>query len=515
MIYLDKKEAEKILFTKFNFRKFEDNQWNTIGKLLNGERVLFIEKRNYDKSICYKYASIILNGITIVFTPFISTIEKQLQKIKTKTVQANYIYSKQTIEERNHILQEVKQGLWKLLYISPESIHDNELFESILSLSISLVVVEESHCISIWGHDFRRDFKKKVINFVVQLPKELPVLAITSTVTKRVEKDLFRLLEKSKDQTNIGFTKKSIIKGDLLHENFKLFVIKVNSEDEKMIWIAQNIDKFPGTGLLYTGCQLKSDKYTKWFKFLGISCFNKNNCFETEQSEVNVDYLIEDNLKCIVSADEKDIPIEAIDFPFIFHVHVPLSLLHYYQDISRAGKNDDTAYIILFYNENCDNDKSMTLINECFPPISIYENMIEILKSNPLSEVEIIQHLNIDRKQFLKIKEELCEKGIIKENFIDQNSKYEFIIDSQPLNFKKIDELREYKIAELNKMIDYANAESSRTQLLHEYLNTNTIKTNFKNCDNTSEKKLIFNLKDGYNDIFKKFLELYPNNSLY
>ena len=122
-------------------------------------------------------------------------------------------------------------------------------------MKLSMVVVDEAHCISVWGHDFRPAFKR-IINLVKLLPKNLPVLATTATATKRVEKDITEQIG-----NNI-----SVLRGNLMRDNFKLFVIKVNSEDEKLIWLGQNIGKIDGSGILYAGTRVDTEVYSKWIE---------------------------------------------------------------------------------------------------------------------------------------------------------------------------------------------------------------------------------------------------------
>lgn len=241
---MTRSECKILLQETFKLPAFYDEQWKTIEKILNGERVLLIEKTpGFGESLCFQFpATAPLKGTTVIFSPLIALMRDQVKKLQSLGITAKCINSEQSIEENFLIINEAKQGeKVKILYIAPERQENSEWIEATRQMDLSMIVVDEAHCISAWGHDFRPAFKR-IINLVKLLPKGLPVLATTATATKPVEQDIA-------NQIGNGI---SIIRGNLMRDNFKLFVIKVNSEDEKMIWLGENMKKLPGSGILYT-----------------------------------------------------------------------------------------------------------------------------------------------------------------------------------------------------------------------------------------------------------------------
>ena len=232
-------QAEIHLQNTFNLPSFFDGQWETIEKILNGERVLLIEKTGFGKSLCFQFPATVFAGTTVIFSPLIALMRDQVKKLTTLGISAKCIISEQTPEENTQIIEDAKKGKIKILYIAPERQENNEWIEATKEMDLSMVVVDEAHCISVWGHDFRPAFKR-IISLVNLLPKGLPLLATTATATKRVERDIA-------NQIGEGVT---VIRGNLMRENFKLFVVKVNSEDEKMIWLGKNIEQMPGSGII-------------------------------------------------------------------------------------------------------------------------------------------------------------------------------------------------------------------------------------------------------------------------
>ena len=209
-------ESEKILKNKFKIDCFYDTQWLVIQKILNGDRVLLIEKTGFGKSLCFQFPALFFEGTTIVFTPLIALMRDQVNKLNELGIKAKCINSNQDSETNTRIITEALNNEIKILYIAPERMENIEWLNSARQMNISMIVVDEAHCISTWGHDFRPAYKR-IVNLVNLLPKSFPVLATTATATKAVEEDI---------KIQIG---KNIFsyRGNLIRTNFQLFVIKV------------------------------------------------------------------------------------------------------------------------------------------------------------------------------------------------------------------------------------------------------------------------------------------------
>ena len=493
---MTRSEAEKLLKQIFKLDNFYDEQWVAIEKILRGEKVLLIEKTGFGKSLCFQFPAAIFPGTTVIFSPLIALMRDQVKKLSLLGISAKCINSEQTPEENSLIMSEAQKGALKILYIAPERQENSEWIEATRGINLSMVVVDEAHCISVWGHDFRPAFKRiaKLINL---LPKGLPVLATTATATKRVEKDI---------EKQIGGII-STIRGNLMRDNFRLFVVKVNSEDEKLIWLGKNLTRFPGSGILYTGTRADTEIYSRWFQNLNISSTPYHAGLDSA-SRIEVENgLMENRWKCIIATNALGMGIDKPDIRFIIHTQIPQSPIHYYQEIGRAGRDGQQAYIVLFYNET-DRKLPEAFIEAGRPSLHKYERVITAVKSALLGERDLIKKTNLKQTQFRVIKADLIEQGIVREVNLGRSKKYEFVPGSGPLNSEAFDELREAKLKDLDNMINYTETTGSRMQFLCEYLGDKTTLT-FNNCDNSGQKKIAVSVTPDWVDKLKSFRENY------
>ena len=493
---MTRQEAEQILQRTFKLPKFYDEQWLTIEKILKGEKVLLIEKTGFGKSLCFQFPASVFKGTTVIFSPLIALMRDQVKKLTSIGISTKCINSEQTPEENSQIINDAKQGKIKILYIAPERQENSEWIEATQQMNLSMVVVDEAHCISVWGHDFRPAFKR-IINLVKLLPKGLPVLATTATATTRVEQDVAQ-------QIGNGVT---TIRGNLMRDNFKLFVVKVNSEDEKLIWLGKNINNILGSGILYTGTRVDTEIYSKWFEHLNISSTAYNAGLDVDSRIAIENGLMNNQWKCIISTNALGMGIDKPDIRFIIHTQIPQSPIHYYQEIGRAGRDGKPSYVILFYNPE---DKKLpeAFIEGGRPAIKKYERVINAVKVELLGERELMKRTNLKQTQIRVIKADLIEQGIIREVMLGRSKKYEFVANSQPLNTKAFEELRTSKLIDLENMIRYVETTESRMEFLCDYLGDKTNHT-FTNCDNTGEKKIIVNVTLDWTEKLQFFRENY------
>jgi ATP-dependent DNA helicase RecQ len=489
-------EAEILLNQKFRLDRFYDTQWEVIQKIFNGERVLLIEKTGYGKSLCFQFPATIFDGTTVVFSPLIALMRDQVKKLNSLGISAACINSNQTEEENSALIEKAKNNSIRILYIAPERQENITWIEATRSIKLSMIVVDEAHCISIWGHDFRPAFRR-IIQLVKLLPKNFPVLATTATATKRVENDIAQ-------QIGGGI---SVIRGNLLRENFRLYVVNVISEDEKMIWLAQNLPRIEGSGIVYTGTRVDTEIYSRWFEFLGIPSISYNAGLDADTRIEIENGLISNRWKCVISTNALGMGIDKPDIRFIIHTQIPQSPIHYYQEIGRAGRDGIPASIILFYNPA---DKSLpeSFIEGGRPSVRKYEKVINAIHEEPLGERDLMRMTNLKQNQIRVIKSDLIDQGIIREANFGRSKKLEFVTNAPELNSKAFVELRETKLGELEKMIEYVETKGSRMKFLCDFLGDNSV-NQYSNCDNTGLNKIKIIYSPEWENKLSEFRENY------
>ncbi|MCX6156239.1 MAG: RecQ family ATP-dependent DNA helicase [Candidatus Kapabacteria bacterium] len=490
---MDRIEAEKKLNEIFKIDHFYDTQWSVIEKILKGEKVLLIEKTGFGKSLCFQFPALLFEGTTIVFTPLIALMRDQVNKLDSLGIIAKCINSNQDNETNSRIIQEAIKNQIKILYIAPERMENIEWLNAARQMNISMIVVDEAHCISTWGHDFRPAYKR-IVNLVNLLHANFPVLATTATATKSVEEDI-------KQQIGKGIYS---YRGNLIRDNFRLFVIKVNSEDEKLIWLGQNLNKIDGTGLVYTGTRTNTEIYAKWFDYIGIKSTFYNADLEPATREEIEKGLLANRWKCIVSTNALGMGVDKPDIRFIVHTQTPISPIHYYQEIGRAGRDGKNTFIILFFNPNDDLSLPKAFIEGSKPSISKYQKVISALKNERLGEQKLMKATNLKQNEVRTIKADLIEQNIINEVNENKSKIYEIKFNAPEVNFQPFNELKEHKTKDFEKMIEYINLESCRMDFLCNYLgDASSNKCN--KCDNDTNHIVTMNYDDSWKQKIDEF----------
>jgi ATP-dependent DNA helicase RecQ len=474
-------EAEDKLKRLFGFHKFFDLQWQVIDYLLSGKRVLFIEKTGFGKSLCYQFPATQLDGITIVFSPLIALMRDQVRSMLDKGIRAAAINYNQTAEENAKVIERAQKNQLEILYIAPERMENAEWIVAAREMKIAMIVIDEAHCISIWGQSFRPDYRR-IINLVKLLPNNFPILATTATATRRVQADII-------EQVGEYLIP---VRGKLLRSNIGLYVIPVQSEDEKFYWLAEYLPKIPKTGIIYTGTISNTDIFSNWAQYLGLKSAAYNGRLDSESRKRVEEVFLGNGYDCVVSTNALGMGIDKPDIRFIIHTQIPESPIYYYQEIGRSGRDGEKAYAILLYNPNKDKELPLNFIEGSKPSREKYESVISVTKKALLGKNEIIKATNLKQTIVSVILADLIDQGIINEQQ-GTCKKYFYNPDAPPLDFSLFEMLRKTQLEELEKMIEYTRIQSCRMQYLCNYLGDES-HISCGICDN--DKNCFFNIPD-------------------
>lgn len=456
---MTRQQAEIQLQKLFGFRQFHDLQWQVIGSLLAGRRVLFIEKTGFGKSLCFQFPATQLDGVTIVFSPLIALMRDQVRSMQDRGIRAAAIHSNQEDAENAVIIAKAQNNELDILYIAPERMDNAAWITAAREMKIAMVVIDEAHCISVWGQSFRPNYRR-IVNLVRLLPKNFPVLATTATATPSVQEDIIE---------QVG-TDLIPIRGQLMRPNIRLFVVQMESEDEKFFWLAEYLPKLKKTGIIYTGTQANTDIFSNWLQFLKFNSAAYSGRLDAEsRMRVESDF-INNKYDCVVSTNALGMGIDKPDIRFIIHTQVPQSPIHYYQEIGRAGRDGQEAYAILLYNPHKDTELPGAFIEGSKPAAARYEKVISVTKTALLGRNEIIKATNLKQTQVNVILADLIDQKIIHEQAIGKSKKYFFNPDAPALDLTAFETLRNAQHQELEKMLAYTGISTCRMQYLCHYL---------------------------------------------
>lgn len=495
-------KAEEILKRNFGFEHFHDEQWEAISLLLRGNRVLMIERTGFGKSLCFQYPALLFSGLTIIFSPLIALMRDQVKSLRSRGIAAGCINCEQESEENERVLEDARKGRLKLLYIAPERQENRNWMQAIKHLDISMLVIDEAHTISVWGHDFRPNFRR-IVNVVRLLPAGTPVLAVTATATKRVQEDI-------ESQIGNDFI---TIRGTLTRPNLNLYVIRVHSEEEKLAWITDNISRLPGTGLIYTGTRVSTDTLAAWLQFNDIDAIAYNAGLDPSSRKDIEQGFMSNRWKCIVTTNALGMGIDKPDIRFIIHTQIPASLIHYYQEIGRAGRDGSPANIILFYNDTPDENGvpadchlPLAFIEGARPAVRYYHKVIESLKEDILGEKELLKITNLKVNALRTIKADLIDQGIVRPVKYGNRTMLEYQLNAPELDSSDFERMRKIRLVELDKMKEYVSTDQPRMKFLCEYLG-DPVGENFANCDNTALQRQVVVIDRKMEDRLNSFEE--------
>jgi len=482
---MNRQEAELQLKQIFEFDKFFEDQWKTIDRILQKKRVLLIEKTGFGKSLTFQFPATQFDGLTIIFSPLIALMRDQIKSLNEKGIKAGLINSGETDDENNLTIQKAINNELKILYIAPERLENGIWKEAVLKMNISFVVVDEAHCISTWGHDFRHAFRR-IINLMHLLPSNIPVLATTATATIEVAKDI---------QKQIG-RDIELIRGDLVRENLKLNVIHVNSEEDKMAWISNYLERVHGNGIVYTGTRSNAEIFSKWCEHENLNTIYYHGGLDSDSRKVIEKEWMRNKYKAVIATNALGMGIDKADISFIIHTQIPQSPIHYYQEIGRAGRDGQTAEIFLLFNPD-DTALPLSFINGARPTVKQYEKVISALKEAPLGEKNVEKKTNLKNKQVTTILADLIDQKII---IKDKSKKYEYLYNAPQLNTTTFEALRNHRLQEFEKMLEYTNTDICKMLYLCNYLgDSNSSSCNI--CDSCLYNKNQFSMSE--NDTMK------------
>lgn len=336
---MDNKEKALYGLKKYyGYEKFRPGQLKIILSILNKRDVFCIMPTGSGKSVCYQIPALIMTGITIVISPLISLMKDQVDGLKDNGIKAIYINSTQSMEEISEILKDASLGEYKLIYITPERLESRIFLGMIRSVEISQVAVDEAHCVSEWGHDFRMSYRY-ISQFIESLDNRPVVSAFTATATEEVKEDSMKLLSLNKPYVFIG---------DINRENLAINIYKGEDKVEGIKGIIQNHSE--ESGIIYCLTRKEVEKLYEYLKELGYSVTMYHGGLTDEEKKKNQEEFLYDRVDTMIATNAFGMGIDKSNVRYVIHCTIPKSLEGYYQEIGRGGRDGAPCDCYLYYN---------------------------------------------------------------------------------------------------------------------------------------------------------------------
>lgn len=335
----DKKvNALETLKTYFGYDTFREGQEKIVEAILANRDVLAIMPTGAGKSICYQIPALILPGITLVISPLISLMQDQVKALNDAGIHAAFINSSLTENQISKALYLAASGRYKIIYVAPERLENYEFLEFARNVEISMVTVDEAHCISQWGQDFRPSYLK-IVEFIKNLPKRPIVSAFTATATEEVKNDILCTLSLEDPEVVItGFDRK----------NLYYSVENIRRKDE---FIMEYIEKHPTeSGIIYCATRKNVDNLFELLFKRGVPVTRYHAGLTNETRKKNQDDFIYDRTPVIIATNAFGMGIDKSNVRYVIHYNMPQSMENYYQEAGRAGRDGENSQCILLFS---------------------------------------------------------------------------------------------------------------------------------------------------------------------
>ena len=433
---------------------FRPGQLEAMETLLEKNRLLCIQPTGYGKSLLYQLSSCLLGGITLVISPLLALMRDQIDQLTHRfQISAASINSDQTQEENELVYRRILAGEVQILFISPEQLDHIDRFAFFLNLSVTLLVIDEAHCISTWGHDFRPSYRH-ILQFCKALEKERPnlkILGLTATADRRVEKDIVGQLSSTERPLHVWREKMD-------RPNIHLSVLPAEGTAMKLTLCEILLSKLSGHGLIYCATRENAELVAEYLQKqeLSIEAYHAGLGSE-EKREIQASFL-RNRYRVIAATTALGMGIDKKDLRFVIHFDIPGSITAYYQEVGRSGRDGLKAEGILLYDK-ADRKVQDYFIDSALPTEKDFQAVLDAVGHAPeppnLTSIKCLTGLH--PTLVTNIVAELLEQGFLKKESVKRTQVYKVEGKGQRrLDLSRYTTQYCVKTEELNKIISYA-----------------------------------------------------------
>ncbi|MGE5196741.1 MAG: RecQ family ATP-dependent DNA helicase [Anaerolineae bacterium] len=446
-----------LLQQHFGFREFRPGQLEAIRTLIQNNRLLCIQPTGHGKSLLYQLPSCLLKGMTLVISPLLALIRDQIEHLNHRFgISAASINTDQSEEENAQARQKAMTGNIKVLFISPEQLDHIDRFNFLLNLPISLVVIDEAHCISTWGHDFRPSYRQ-ILHFIQSIEKrnpEIKILGLTATADERVERDIGQ-------QLSSPMQKVHVLRENMDRPNIELSTFAAYGVASKLFLCKTLLLNLEGSGLIYCSTRENTELVAEYLQQEGFSIIAYHAGLDSEAKRKIQTAFSNDRYKVVSATTALGMGIDKGNLRFVIHFDIPGSITAYYQEVGRCGRDGLKAQGILLY-DSADRKIQEYFIDSALPSIEDFEKVVEVVGSSEefpnLTKIKRATGLHPTRVMIVVA--ELIEQGYLKKESIKGLQVYKPDKQDVPLDLSRYSTQYLVKTDELKKIISYAEQTS-------------------------------------------------------